>query len=82
MRLRGFSLPLFAVFGGLGTAISFVVVTVLNLTVALAGTVWLALGVALYVVYRRNQGLDLTTTVKVVIPRPVTETAPALRQTR
>ena len=74
MRVRGFSLPLFAVFGGTGTAISFVVVTVLNLTVALAGTVWLALGIALFIAYRRNQGLDLVTTVKVVIPRPVTDT--------
>jgi APA family basic amino acid/polyamine antiporter len=74
MRFRGFSLPLFAVLGGAGTAISFVVVTVLNLTVALAGTVWLALGICLYIVYRRNQGLDLTTTVKVVMARPVTDT--------
>jgi APA family basic amino acid/polyamine antiporter len=74
IRLRGFRLPLFAVLGGTGTAISFVVVTVLNPVVALAGTIWLVLGIALYVVYRRSQGLDLTTTVKVVIPRPVTET--------
>ena len=74
MRFRGFSLPLFAVLGGAGTAISFVVVTVLNLTVALAGTVWLALGIALFIVYRRNQGLDLTSTVKVVMARPVTDT--------
>ncbi len=74
MRFRGFSLPLFAILGGAGTAISFVVVTVLNLTVALAGTLWLALGIAVFIVYRRNQGLDLVTTVKVVMARAVTDT--------
>jgi APA family basic amino acid/polyamine antiporter len=35
--------------------------------------VWLALGIAIFVIYRRTQGLDLTTTAKVVIPKPVTE---------
>jgi APA family basic amino acid/polyamine antiporter len=74
LRVGGFQLPLFAVLGGIGTVISFVVVTVLNLTVALAGVVWLGLGIGLFVVYRRSQGLDLVTTVKVVIPRPVTDT--------
>jgi basic amino acid/polyamine antiporter, APA family len=74
LRVAGFDVPLFAIFGGTGTAISFVVVTVLNLTVALAGVVWLALGISLYVIYRRRQGLDLTTTVKVVLPQAVTET--------
>ncbi len=48
-------------------------VTVLNTTVAIAGVVWLALGIAVFAVYRRTQGLDLTTTAKVVIPKPVTE---------
>jgi len=73
MGFRGFRLPLFAVFGGIGTAISFAVVTLLNPIVALAGVVWLALGITLYVIYRHRQGLDLTTTVKVAIPRPATE---------
>jgi APA family basic amino acid/polyamine antiporter len=74
LRVGGFSLPLFAVFGGIGTAISFVVVTALTPVVLAAGVVWLTLGITLYVFYRRNQGLDLVRTVKVVIPRPVTET--------
>jgi APA family basic amino acid/polyamine antiporter len=73
VRVRGVDVPLFAIFGGLGTGISFCVVTVLNLTVALAGVLWLALGIGVFVVYRRSQGLDLTTTAKVVIPKPVTE---------
>ncbi|MFL5846851.1 MAG: amino acid permease [Solirubrobacteraceae bacterium] len=70
---RGRSLPLFAVLGGLGTGMAFVVVTFLHLAVAAAGTAWLLLGIFVYVVYRRRQGLDLTTTAKVAIPRPATE---------
>jgi APA family basic amino acid/polyamine antiporter len=70
---KGRDLPLFAVLGGLGTGMAFVVVTFLHLDVAAAGTGWLLLGVLVYLVYRHRQGLDLTTTTKVAIPRPVTE---------
>src|SRR5437763_12274493 len=70
---KGRELPLFAVLGGMGTGMAFVVVTFLHLDVAAAGTGWLCLGVLVYVVYRRRQGLDLTTTTKVAVPRPVTE---------
>jgi APA family basic amino acid/polyamine antiporter len=73
VRFRGYSLPLFAVFGGLGTAMAFVVVTALHLDVALAGLGWLALGCAVYPIYRHRQGLDLTSTVKVAIPAPVVD---------
>src|SRR4051794_15315497 len=73
ITIRGYKLPLFAILGGLGTGMAFVVVTFLHLDVAAAGTVWLALGILIYVVYRRRQGLDLTTTTKIAIPRPVTE---------
>jgi APA family basic amino acid/polyamine antiporter len=69
----GRSLPLFAVFGGLGTLLSFIVVTALHLGVAAAGIGWLALGMAIYPIYRHRQGLDLTTTTKVAIQRPVLE---------
>src|SRR3954471_16734490 len=72
ITIRGYKLPLFAVLGGLGTGMAFVVVTFLHLDVALAGTLWLALGILIYVVYRHRQGLDLTTTTKIAIPRPVT----------
>jgi APA family basic amino acid/polyamine antiporter len=73
LRVRGRSLPLFAVFGGLGTGLAWVVVTVLNIETLIAGTVWLALGMAIYVAFRKQQGLDLTHTTKVVVPRPVVE---------
>ena len=73
IRVAGRELPLFAVLGGLGTAIAWVTVTVLHLDVAAAGVGWLAIGMVVYVVYRRRQGLDLTTTVKIVIPGPVVD---------
>jgi APA family basic amino acid/polyamine antiporter len=69
----GRQLPLFAVFGGIGTAIAWVTVTFLHLDVAAAGFAWLAFGILLYVIYRRNQGLDLTTTTKVAIEAAVVD---------
>jgi APA family basic amino acid/polyamine antiporter len=74
VTIRGVDVPLFAVLGGLGTGIAFVVVTALNLDVALAGVVWLALGIGVYALYRRSQGLNLVTTAKVVVPQPVVAT--------
>lgn len=74
IRIRGHDLPPTAIIGAFGTGIAFVVVTALNPEVAIAGTLWLAVGVGVYVVYRRSQDLDLKTTVKVALPRPVTET--------
>ena len=73
LRWRGHDLPPFAVLGLAGTSLSFVVVSALDVTVAVAGAVWLALGIAGFVVYRRRQGLDLTTTTKVAVPKPVVE---------
>jgi basic amino acid/polyamine antiporter, APA family len=73
LRIRGKELPLFAIFGGLGTGIAWVVVTVLNISTLIAGGLWLAIGIATYVLYRRNQGLTLTQTAKVVVPKPVVE---------
>jgi APA family basic amino acid/polyamine antiporter len=73
IRVRGHELPVFAIFGGLGTGIAFVVVTVLDLRVLVSGLVWLAIGITVYVVYRRRQGLSLTETHKVVMPKPVVE---------
>ncbi len=73
VRLRGRELPLFALLGGAGTGIAFVVVIVLNVETLVAGTLWMALGLSLYVVYRRRQGLPLTETHKVVLPKPAVE---------
>jgi APA family basic amino acid/polyamine antiporter len=73
LRIAGRELPVFAVLGGLGTAASWLTVTLLHLDVAAAGLGWLLLGVAVYALYRRRHGLDLLTTTKVAIPRPVVD---------
>jgi APA family basic amino acid/polyamine antiporter len=73
VTIRGHQLPLFAVAGGLGTGIAWVVVTVLNVSTLIFGTLWLAIGIVTYTLYRRNQGLTLTQTAKVVVPKPVVE---------
>jgi basic amino acid/polyamine antiporter, APA family len=73
LTIRGRDIPLFAVVGGIGTGLAFVVVTIRNPAVAVAGSAWLAAGMLVYLVYRRRQGLDLTTTHKVAIPTPVVD---------
>jgi basic amino acid/polyamine antiporter, APA family len=74
IHVRGREIPLFAVLGATGTFLAWCTVTVLYLSVAEFGFGWLAIGIVVYVVYRRRQGLDLTTTAKVVMPRPATDT--------
>jgi len=73
IKVGGHRLPLYSIVGGLGTGIAFIVVNVLNITTLIAGTVWLAVGIASYVLYRRNQGLSLTQTTKVVMPKAIVE---------
>ena len=73
LQVRGYDLPVFALFGALGTSIAFVVTVVLHPEVAAAGFGWLVLGVLLYVVFRKQQGLDLRSTHKVAIPQPVVD---------
>ena len=62
-----------SVLGGLGTGIALIVATVLDVRVLASGVGWMALGIALYVIYRRRQGLSLTETHKVVMPKPAVE---------
>ena len=73
ISFRGRQLPLFALFGAFGTGTAFIVVAVLNFTTLIAGGVWLAIGGVVYVLYRRNQGLSLTQTVKAVQPKAIVE---------
>ena len=74
LRIAGRELPGLAVFGGAATALSFVIVTTLHPIVGVAGTIWLALGIGVYALYRRHHGLDLVTTAKIVVPKAVTAT--------
>jgi basic amino acid/polyamine antiporter, APA family len=73
VRVRGYDVPLFAVVGGMGTAAAFVAVAALHPDVAMVGTGWLILGVIVYLLYRRAQGLDLVSTHKVAIAQPVVD---------
>jgi APA family basic amino acid/polyamine antiporter len=73
VSVRGRDVPLFAVFGGLGTSIAFVVTVALHPEVAAAGFGWLIIGMLVYVAFRRRHGLDLASTVKVAIPQPVVD---------
>jgi APA family basic amino acid/polyamine antiporter len=70
-RAFGFDVPLTAVLGGLGTFGAWIVVMALNPSTLFVGTGWMLLGIAVYVLYRRNQGLPLTRTVKVLTPEPL-----------
>jgi APA family basic amino acid/polyamine antiporter len=71
--VRGVDLPLFAIVGGTFTAIAFLVIVVLNPGVSVFGVCWLAFGTLVYFLFRRAQGLDLTSTHKVAIPQPVVD---------
>jgi basic amino acid/polyamine antiporter, APA family len=73
LQIRGYDAPVFALVGGTFTFIAFVVIAVLYPTVSVFGVGWLALGIAVFVTYRRRQGLDLTSTHKVAIAQPVVD---------
>ena len=65
---RGVDWPLFAVFGGTATALAWLVVVVQSPGTRYAGLGWLALGFAVYFVYRRRVvQLPLTETVRAPI---------------
>jgi APA family basic amino acid/polyamine antiporter len=69
--IRGVEVPLTAVFGGLGTLAAWIVVMALNTRTLLIGIGWMVAGLAIYLLYRRSQGLGLRQTVKVVTPEPL-----------
>ena len=66
LRVRGVDWPLFAIIGGLGTGLSFLVIVIQTPSIRYAGLGWLLIGFLFYVVYRRR-----------VIHAPLTETVRA-----
>ena len=71
VRIGGVQVPITAVLGGMGTFAAFIVAAVLDPVILAAGGGWMALGMALYVAYRRHQGLPLRETVKVTSQTPL-----------
>ncbi len=53
LRIRGVDWPVFAILGGLATAISFLVILVQNEATRWTGIGWIVLGLIGYVIYRR-----------------------------
>ena len=71
---RGSSIPVLAVVGGLGTAAVWVVVVLTHVAGRTVGLSWMAVGIVVYVLYRRAKGYSLTKTVKTVpLPASVRE---------
>jgi APA family basic amino acid/polyamine antiporter len=74
IRFRNTSIPVLAVIGGLGTATVWVVVVLTHATGRAVGLSWMAIGIVMYVVYRKAKGYSLTKTVeKVVVPASMQE---------
>jgi APA family basic amino acid/polyamine antiporter len=71
VRAFGFDLPLTAVFGGLGTFAAWIVVMVLNPRTLVIGAIWMAIGISIYLLYRRSQGISPVSTHKVLLPEPL-----------
>ncbi len=73
VRIRGASIPMTAVIGGIGTATVWVVVVITHPEARVVGIPWMMLGMVGYIVYRRRQGLDLR--------RAITSRAPSAQPT-
>ena len=60
VKFRGAEIPISALVGGIGTFAAWVSVLVLHVDARWVGTGWMFFGLVGYVVYRRREGLDLT----------------------
>jgi basic amino acid/polyamine antiporter, APA family len=66
---RGRQIPLTAVLGGIGTFAAWCAVVALHGEARTIGIPWMLAGMVGYVIYRRRQGLDLSTTCKIARPQ-------------
>jgi len=72
VRWRGAEVPLTAAIGAVGTGAAFVSVVVLHPEARIIGSAWMAVGLAVYLLYRRRLGLDPRAVSQVRRPqRPV-----------
>ena len=60
VRIRGHSIPMTAVVGGIGTFAAWISVIALHVEARTVGVGWMIFGLGGYALYRRSQGLDLT----------------------
>jgi APA family basic amino acid/polyamine antiporter len=65
VRVRRAVIPITALLGGLGTLSAWIVVMALNTRTLILGSAWMVIGLTIYLLYRRSQGLGLAQTVKV-----------------
>jgi APA family basic amino acid/polyamine antiporter len=65
IRIKGRQLPLTAVIGGVGTFAAWLSVLALHVDARYVGTCWMIVGLAGYVIFRRRQGLDLSSHHKI-----------------
>jgi basic amino acid/polyamine antiporter, APA family len=69
VRIRGSELPLPAAFGALASIAAWVATFAYHDDARLFGSIWMAFGLLLYVVYRSREGLSLTRRVEVPAER-------------
>jgi APA family basic amino acid/polyamine antiporter len=65
IRFRGADLPLTAVLGGIGTFAAWISVMALHVDARWVGSGWMVVGITGYIVYRRRNGMDLTSHHKI-----------------
>jgi APA family basic amino acid/polyamine antiporter len=68
IRFRGVSWPIFAIVGGLGTGIAWLVVVVQDAPTRYAGLAWLVAGFVFYPLYRRRLRVPLRQTTRAPVP--------------
>jgi len=68
VRIAGIDWPVFAIVGGLGTGVAWLVVVVQDAPTRYAGLAWLAAGFVFYPLYRRRLKLPLRQTTRAPVP--------------
>jgi APA family basic amino acid/polyamine antiporter len=68
LRIRGVDWPIFAVVGGIGTGLAWLVVVVQDAPTRYAGLGWLAAGFVFYAIYRHRLGIPMRETTLAPLP--------------
>ncbi|MGA8363199.1 MAG: amino acid permease, partial [Solirubrobacteraceae bacterium] len=65
VRIKGAQIPMTAVIGGIGTFAAWIAVVALHPEARYVGIPWMIVGMGGFVIYRRRQGLDLSSTHRI-----------------